>query len=199
MMLAFVDGMAAEPRDISIGRLRIIVDAWTPELGGGQAAEYGRHQIGGHRQLPFDLVRRFVRVPCEEDTFIAVHSGKAGALLDKRQQRPVSLYEQHIPDVAGVLQCGPHIGSRPPPQQRLAHAIAELCPVSFAEGPQRIGHAVLREFFIHEPTLNTLSHHTRIAPHLGSDAESLDFLGHGSSYRRAQPAPGTPEVRFADT
>ena len=107
MVLALVDGVSPEPEHGPLTGFRKVVDAGPLKLALVEAGKSPSEQLGSDLQLLGDIVRRLGRVPAEVRTLLPMHAGEARALLHEREVHPFTLDQEHVADVAAVLERRP--------------------------------------------------------------------------------------------
>jgi len=107
-MLAFMQGVAPYPQDVSLLRLGVHVDARALKLLRGQPLE----EVGQERCRGFDPLghrtRQLVGVGGQDRPFVTVHRYEGRALFHQSKKHPLTLDDEHITDVTPILKDRPH-------------------------------------------------------------------------------------------
>lgn len=116
MVPDLVLGVDRQPCELAFQAPRVVVhDGAIPVSGSEQREDVGEKQssVG---ELASDVVRRLLRVAVVIDPFVSAHRVEGRPLAPPRRQHPLPLDEEHISDVAAVLQRRPRLWPGPGPQ-----------------------------------------------------------------------------------
>jgi hypothetical protein len=98
-----------------------------------------------------------LRVTAQGDSLVSIHAGEARTILNERQHGTVSLYEQHVSDMAAVFEGGPHrwVG---PHLDYPGRAIGSGLAVAVGSSPEPAGDVIGRHLLVDEPALVAPGH-----------------------------------------